>query len=163
MPLSLETLLTWLTSIRAILDANRNALMLLELKFSVGTLALAMGTFFAGLYGMNLENFIEETNWGFAGVTGASVFFSLLVGWYGLIKLRKVQRVRMSQSSTRNRRSLINSQDGCEPYGAMQWYKDDSPTALLEAKHREKLKRIAAMKEKRPQATGFKKWLQKLQ
>lgn len=152
-----------LSSIRAILDANRNALMLLELKFSVGTLALAMGTFFAGLYGMNLENFIEETNWGFAGVTGASVFFSLLVGWYGLIKLRKVQRVRMSQSSSRNRRSLINSQDGCEPYGAMQWYKDDSPTALLEAKHREKLKRIAAMKEKRPQPTGFKKWLQRLQ
>lgn len=152
-----------LSSIRAILDANRNALMLLELKFSVGTLALAMGTFFAGLYGMNLENFIEETNWGFAGVTGASVFFSLLVGWYGLIKLRKVQRVRMSQSSSRNRRSLMNSQDSCEPYGAMQWYKDDSPTALLEAKHREKLKRIAAMKEKRPQATGFRKWLQRLQ
>lgn len=149
--------------IRAILDANRNALMLLELKFSVGTLAIAMGTFFAGLYGMNLENFIEETNWGFAGVTGASVFFSLLVGWYGLIKLRKVQRVRMSQSSSRNRRSLVNSQDGCEPYGAMQWYKDDSPTALLEAKHREKLKRIAAMKEKRPPATGFRKWLQRLQ
>lgn len=132
--------------------------MLLELKFSVGTLALAMGTFFAGLYGMNLENFIEETNWGFAGVTGASIFFSALVGWYGLIKLRKVQRVRM-----RNRRSLMNNPDGHEPYGAMQWYKDDSPTALLEAKHREKLKRIAAMKEQRPQATGFKKWLQKLQ
>lgn len=162
-PLKLRTLLTSLSSIRAILDANRNALMLLELKFSVGTLAIAMGTFFAGLYGMNLENFIEETNWGFAGVTGASVFFSLLVGWYGLIKLRKVQRVRMSQSSSRNRRSLVNSQDGCEPYGAMQWYKDDSPTALLEAKHREKLKRIAAMKEKRPQATGFRKWLQRLQ
>lgn len=161
--LKLGTLLTSLYSIRAILDANRNALMLLELKFSVGTLALAMGTFFAGLYGMNLENFIEETNWGFAGVTGASVFFSLLVGWYGLIKLRKVQRVRMSQSSSRNRRSLVNSQDGREPYGAMQWYKDDSPTALLEAKHREKLKRIAAMKEKRPQATGFRKWLQRLQ
>ncbi|POS77708.1 mitochondrial inner membrane magnesium transporter mrs2 [Diaporthe helianthi] len=143
--------------IRAILDANRNALMLLELKFSVGTLALAMGTFFAGLYGMNLENFIEETDWGFAGVTGASIFFSALVGWYGLIKLRKVQRVRMS-----NRRSLVNNPAGHEPYGAMQWYKDDSPTALLEAKHREKLKRIAAMKEQRPQATGFKKWLQKL-
>ncbi|KAI3396337.1 hypothetical protein diail_12303 [Diaporthe ilicicola] len=150
--------------IRAILDANRNALMLLELKFSVGTLALAMGTFFAGLYGMNLENFIEETDWGFAGVTGASVFFSLLVGWYGLIKLRKVQRVRMSQSSARNRRSLTNSRakDSCEPYGAMHWYKDDSPTALLEAKHREKLKRIANMKEKRPPASGFKKWLQRI-
>lgn len=139
--------------------------MLLELKFSVGTLAIAMGTFFAGLYGMNLENFIEETNWGFVGVTGASVFFSFLVGWYGMIKLRKVQRVRMSQSSSRNRRSITSSQssDGCEPYGAMHWYKDDSPTALLEAKHREKLQKIAKMKEKRPQATGLRKWLQRLQ
>lgn len=69
--------------------------MLLDLKFSIGTLGLAMGTFLAGLYGMNLENFIEETNWGFAGVTGMSVAFSLLVCWYGLVKLRKVQRVKM--------------------------------------------------------------------
>lgn len=69
--------------------------MLLDLKFSIGTLGLAMGTFLAGLYGMNLENFIEETNWGFGGVTGISVFFSLLVCWYGLGKLRKVQRIKM--------------------------------------------------------------------
>jgi magnesium transporter len=81
--------------VRAILDANRNALMLLDLKFSVGTLGLAMGTFLAGLYGMNLENFIEETNWGFAGVTGVSVVFSLIVCWYGLTKLRRVQRIKM--------------------------------------------------------------------
>ncbi|EHA46242.1 magnesium ion transporter [Pyricularia oryzae] len=81
--------------IRAILDANRNSLMLLDLKFSIGTLGLAMGTFLAGLYGMNLENFIEETNWGFAGVTTFSIFFSLLVCRYGLVKLRKVQRVKM--------------------------------------------------------------------
>jgi magnesium transporter len=69
--------------------------MLLDLKFSIGTLGLAMGTFMAGLYGMNLENFIEETNWGFAGVTGVSVVFSLFVCWYGLVKLRKVQRIKM--------------------------------------------------------------------
>ncbi|OAA62499.1 magnesium ion transporter [Niveomyces insectorum RCEF 264] len=81
--------------IRAILDANRNALMLLDLKFSIGTLGLAMGTFLAGLYGMNLENFIEATHWGFGTVTGASFAFSLLVCWYGLVKLRKVQRVKM--------------------------------------------------------------------
>ena len=41
--------------IRAILDANRNQLMLLDLKFSIGTLGLAGGTLIAGLYGMNLE------------------------------------------------------------------------------------------------------------
>ena len=72
--------------------------MLLDLKFSVGTLGLAMGTFLAGLYGMNLENFIEETNWGFGGVTGISTLFSLLVCWYGLGKLRKVQRIKMESA-----------------------------------------------------------------
>lgn len=87
--------------IRAILDANRNSLMLLDLKFSIGTLGLAMGTFLAGLYGMNLENFIEETKWGFAGVTSFSVVFSLLVCWYGLVKLRKVQRVKMHGGEAR--------------------------------------------------------------
>jgi len=55
-------------SVRAIPDANRNALMLLDLKFSIGTPGLAMGTFMAGVYGMNLESSIEETNWGFASV-----------------------------------------------------------------------------------------------
>ena len=73
--------------------------MLLDLKFSVGTLGLAMGTFLAGLYGMNLENFIEETNWGFGAVTSMSTFASILVCWYGLIKLRKVQRIKMMPRS----------------------------------------------------------------
>jgi len=83
-------------SIRAILDANRNALMLLDLKFSVGTLGLAMGTFIAGLYGMNLKNYLEDSVGGFLGVTGASVVLSVIVCGYGLLKLRKVQRVKMS-------------------------------------------------------------------
>lgn len=149
--------------IRAILDANRNSLMLLDLKFSVGTLGLAMGTFLAGLYGMNLENFIEDTNWGFASVTAASAFFSLLVCWYGLVKLRKVGRVRMGQSASRSRKLSPSKDGGLEPYGAAHWYRDDSPTALLEAKHREKLKRIATMKQKQASTTGFRGWLQRFQ
>lgn len=81
--------------VKAILDANRNQLMLFEIKVSIATLGLAGGTLVAGFYGMNLENFIEETNWGFGAVTGFSIAFS---GWlcvYGLRKLRKVQKVRM--------------------------------------------------------------------
>ncbi|EON99082.1 putative inner membrane magnesium transporter mrs2 protein [Phaeoacremonium minimum UCRPA7] len=129
--------------IRAILDANRNALMLLDLKFSVGTLGLAMGTFLAGLYGMNLENFIEETNWGFVGVTGASAFFSLLVCWYGLVKLRKVQRVRMHTSEPAGRRSS-------------QWFREEGPTSLLEARNREQFRRINLMKQNNTKTA--KKW-----
>lgn len=117
-------------SIRAILDANRNALMLLDLKFSVGTLGLAMGTFLAGLYGMNLENFIEETNWGFAGVTGISTIFSLIVCWYGLGKLRKVQRIKMTSG---DRPHLPRSP---------LYHHDDGALGLLDSRNRERVRRM---------------------
>jgi len=127
-------------SIRAILDANRNSLMLLDLKFSVGTLGLAMGTFLAGLYGMNLENFIEETNWGFVGVTGISTFFSILVCWYGLVKLRKVQRVKMGGGDVRHQH---------------HWFRDED--VLLNSNNRELLERINSAKNARYAQT--KKWI----
>lgn len=107
--------------------------MLLDLKFSIGTLGLAMGTFLAGLYGMNLENFIEETRWGFGAVTVGSVFFSFLVLWYGLVKLRKVQRVRMGDDGGRVARN-------------QHWFRDDGPLGLLEARNREKLRRLNLQK-----------------
>ncbi|KAI4859694.1 cora-domain-containing protein [Hypoxylon rubiginosum] len=116
--------------IRAILDANRNSLMLLELKFSVGTLGLAMGTFIAGLYGMNLENFIEETNWGFCAVTSASIIFSLLVCKYGLAKLRKVQRVKMQGDERRGLETEYH------------WFHDEGNVGLLDPRNREMLRRL---------------------
>ncbi|KAK2861330.1 magnesium ion transporter [Arthroderma sp. PD_2] len=81
--------------VKAILDANRNSLMLLELKFSIGTLGLAAGTLFSALYGMNLKNFIEESDIGFGSVSAICFTLTACVCTYGLIKLRKVQRVRM--------------------------------------------------------------------
>jgi magnesium transporter len=80
---------------RAILDANRNSLMLLDLKFSIGTLGISAGMFIAALYGMNLENFIEESNLGFFGVSAFSTILSVAACWWGLKKLRKVQRLSM--------------------------------------------------------------------
>lgn len=81
--------------VKAILDANRNQLMLLDLKFSIGTLGLAGGTLIAGLYGMNLENFIEETNYGFGAVTATCFALTGVVFVVGMRKLRKIQKVRM--------------------------------------------------------------------
>ena len=81
--------------VKAILDANRNSLMLLDLKFSIGTLGIGSGAFIASLYGMNLKNFIEESDLGFLGVTAWSFIFAAIVCTYGLKKLRKVQRVSM--------------------------------------------------------------------
>ncbi|RVX69375.1 hypothetical protein B0A52_06971 [Exophiala mesophila] len=81
--------------VKAILDANRNQLMLLEIKFSVGTLGLAAGTLIAGLYGMNLKNFVEESDLAFGGVSVVCFALSALVCVYGMRKLRKVQKLRM--------------------------------------------------------------------
>ena len=81
--------------IRAILDANRNQLMLLEIKFSIGTLGLAAGTLIAGLYGMNLKNFVEESDIAFTGVTMVCFGLSAIVCVYGMRRLRRVQKVRM--------------------------------------------------------------------
>ncbi|KAG0157308.1 hypothetical protein PDIDSM_4493 [Penicillium digitatum] len=81
--------------VKAILDANRNSLMLMDLKFSIGTLGLATGTLFSALYGMNLKNFIEESDFGFGGVSVICFALTGLVCVYGLSKLRKLQRVRM--------------------------------------------------------------------
>lgn len=69
--------------------------MLLDLKFSIGTLALAAGTLFSALYGMNLKNFIEESDYGFGGVSVIAFAITAIFSVYGLAKLRKLQRVRM--------------------------------------------------------------------
>ncbi|KAI4129995.1 MAG: hypothetical protein LQ341_006512 [Variospora aurantia] len=84
-----------LSSVKAILDANRNSLMLLDLKFSIGTLGIGSGAFVASLYGMNLKNFIEESDFGFVGVSAWSFLFAAIVCSYGLKKLNKIQRVSM--------------------------------------------------------------------
>lgn len=82
-------------SVKAILDANRNSLMLLDLKFSIGTLGFSLGAFIASLYGMNLENFIEESRYGFGAVSVASLCCAVAIWTYGLRRLRRVQRVSM--------------------------------------------------------------------
>jgi magnesium transporter len=82
--------------------------MLLDLKFSVATLGLGAGTFIAALYGMNLKNFIEESDFGFWGVSGVCGVFSALVLVYGMRRLRRVQKVSMWGDSPSH---LANRQD----------------------------------------------------
>ncbi|KAF9877026.1 hypothetical protein CkaCkLH20_05292 [Colletotrichum karsti] len=70
-------------SASAILDANRNTLMLLDLKFRMGTVGLATGSFFSAFYGMNISNYILEYNWAFAGVCGTSALLTVVAICYG--------------------------------------------------------------------------------
>lgn len=80
---------------KAILDANRNSLMLMDLKFSIATMSITAGTFVAALYGMNLKNFLEESDLAFFGVSAWCTVFGFMVAVYGLTRLRRVQRVSM--------------------------------------------------------------------
>ncbi|KAK5129017.1 hypothetical protein LTR85_000350 [Meristemomyces frigidus] len=114
--------------VRAILDANRNSLMLLELKFSIGTLGISAGMFIAALYGMNLENFIEETHYGFAGISGLSTVIAVMACMYGLRKLRKVQRLSMwGEGSSAGVKSQVGQGRG----GRGSWREIESPLGMM--------------------------------
>ena len=124
-------------SVKAILDANRNSLMLLDLKFSIGTLGIGSGAFVASLYGMNLKNFIEESDLGFLGVTAWSMVFAAVVCTYGLKKLRTVQRVSMW------------GERGNKSRGP---WREISPSPALPGESRvERLKRIKDMRQEGPE------------
>jgi len=133
-----RSLANYESRVKAILDANRNSLMLLELKFSIGTLGIGSGAFVAALYGMNLKNFMEESSMGFVGVTGWCCVFAALVCTYGLTKLRKVQRVSMWGESGRKGPSWRNAHDGIK--------------GEMDVGRRERLERQRRLREERASA-----------
>ncbi|KAK5195043.1 magnesium ion transporter [Exophiala xenobiotica] len=54
---------------RSSLDVQRNQIMFLNAKIGIHTLGLAGGTLIAGLFGMNLVNYLEEAPYGFFVIT----------------------------------------------------------------------------------------------
>ncbi|ODV61430.1 Mfm1p [Ascoidea rubescens DSM 1968] len=84
--------------INIILDTNRNQLMLLGLRFAIGLLSLASIIYVASLYGMNLENFIEESSFGFSLVVGLSSFALLVLFVYSLRGLNKLEKITMMRA-----------------------------------------------------------------
>ena len=108
--------------VRAILDANRNSLMLLDLKFSIGTLGISAGMFIAALYGMNLKNFIEEDHIGFFGISALSGTITIIAVVWAFRRLRKVQRLTMWGESGFQKRSRGR--------GRGSWREVDSPLEM---------------------------------
>ncbi|KAF3916023.1 hypothetical protein AA313_de0204839 [Arthrobotrys entomopaga] len=62
---------------------------------SQGTLSTGCGAALAALYGMNLKNFIEESDLAFFGVSGTVIILSAVIFGYGLHRLRRTQRLTM--------------------------------------------------------------------
>lgn len=82
--------------VNIILDSNRNEMMLLGIKFAVGLFSMAIALYVAATYGMNLENYIEETDYGFPLII--SVSFLLLWIYLGISirRLRKLLKITMT-------------------------------------------------------------------
>jgi magnesium transporter len=115
--------------------------MLLDLKFSIGTLGIGSGAFVAALYGMNLKNFLEESDLGFLSVSAWSFVFAAIVCTYGLTKLRKVQRVSMwGEAGKRGSRGSWRNTD------------EEAAAGLLGAGRRERTERGLRLKEERMSA-----------
>lgn len=84
--------------INIILDSNRNQLMLLGLNFSIGLLSLGGSLYIASLYGMNLENMIEERNMGFALISTLGVISMSGLFLYSIKHLHRLQKVTLMRS-----------------------------------------------------------------
>lgn len=93
--------------INIVLDSNRNELMLLGLKFSTGLLSMGCALYIAALYGMNLENFIEETDGGFELVVGGGSILLLILLMFSVRQLKKVQRITMTGMGRENSRLSV--------------------------------------------------------
>lgn len=78
-----------------VIDAHRNSLILFRLELSVLTVGLAFATFLADLYGMNLENFIEEQDWGMPLVSSVIAVVSIAGTIYNFKRLKYTRRVYM--------------------------------------------------------------------
>lgn len=85
--------------INIILDSNRNQLLLLSLRFSIGLLSLGGGLFVASLYGMNLTNFIEEDNIGMALIVTIGTLTVSLLFATTIKKLHHLEKITMHPSS----------------------------------------------------------------
>ncbi|AET39851.1 Mrs2p Ecym_5061 [Eremothecium cymbalariae DBVPG len=81
--------------VNIILDANRNSLMLFELKVTIYTLGFTVATVIPAFYGMNLKNFIEESTFGFGSVFVFSIASALAVTAANFKALRRVTRLTM--------------------------------------------------------------------
>ncbi|KAJ9604111.1 magnesium ion transporter [Cladophialophora chaetospira] len=79
---------------RSSLAVQRNQIMFLEARIAIHTLGLASGTMVAGLFGMNLVNYLEESPYGFFLITGFCVVLSGIFSMYGMRSLWRIQSLK---------------------------------------------------------------------
>lgn len=84
--------------VNIILDANRNSLMVFELRIAIFTLGFTIATILPAFYGMNLKNYIEDSNIAFSAVMSVSLIMGGIMSIVYLRRLRDVRRMTMVSS-----------------------------------------------------------------
>ncbi|KAI0765426.1 cora-domain-containing protein [Fomes fomentarius] len=87
--------------VELILDSNRNALLALDLKVSILTMGIGVGTLVAGVFGMNLKSHFEEHEFAFYAMTMAAFAASLGAAWIGVHRLSRIRKVGLSNGGRR--------------------------------------------------------------
>lgn len=82
-------------TMKSILDVRRNQIMVFEAQIEICMLGFAVSTFLAGLYGMNVINYLEDSQYAFAGLVTTCLLGTALISRYGMWKLRKFSRVQL--------------------------------------------------------------------
>ncbi|RLV84808.1 Mitochondrial inner membrane magnesium transporter MRS2 [Meyerozyma sp. JA9] len=114
--------------VNIILDSNRNSLMVFELKVAIYTLGFTVATLLPAFYGMNLKNYIEDSNLGFAAVVVFSIIQGVIITAINFRKLRGVQKLPMMGKKD-------NRRQGGRRYNWHHWWrakrrtKYDRPTS----------------------------------
>ncbi|CCD25105.1 Mfm1p NDAI_0E02880 [Naumovozyma dairenensis CBS 421] len=92
--------------INIILDSNRNQLMLLGLRFSLSMLSMGIVLYVGSIYGMNLNNFIEESSYGFASTAILSTLCMIWIYARGIKRLHSLQKMSLLDNTKINKSLL---------------------------------------------------------
>ncbi|KAG8758592.1 magnesium ion transporter [Serendipita sp. 396] len=93
--------------VELLLDANRNNLLALDLKVSIITMGLGAGALFAGLFGMNLANYMEESVVAFLGASVTAVGLAIILAMGGIRRLDRIRKVGLSMNNSTKRPNRI--------------------------------------------------------
>ncbi|KAJ5464958.1 uncharacterized protein N7458_000644 [Penicillium daleae] len=82
-------------AILSILDVRRNQIMVFEAQLEICMLGFAVSTFVAGLYGMNVVNYLEDSPYAFPSLVAGCVMGTLLLARFGMSRLQKFRRMQL--------------------------------------------------------------------
>ncbi|KAJ6145595.1 hypothetical protein N7470_009490 [Penicillium chermesinum] len=82
-------------AIKSTLDVRRNQIMVFEAQLEIWMLGFAVSTFIAGLLGMNVVNYMEESSMAFALLASGCVVATFVMSRLGMRRLKKMRSMTL--------------------------------------------------------------------